>query len=88
MKWINEPIENTGYTEPMLGLGEVDLKILRPTFERSLKHYRKLYDKYEDIRQSGEATEHQLNLWTKYSEIVGKLECLVKMIELWNTPTA
>ena len=81
MKWINEPIENTGYTEPMLGLGEVDLRILKPAFEHSLNFYRKMYEKYEDIRQSGEATERQLNLWTKYSEIVGKLECLVKMIE-------
>lgn len=84
MKWIKEPIENTGYTEQMLALGEVDLKILQPVFERALEIYRKKYERYEDIRQSGEATERQLNLWTKYSEIVGKLECLVKMIEIWN----
>ena len=80
MKWINEPIVNTGYTEQMLALSENEVKILRPAFERSLEYYRKMYDKYEDIRQSGEATEHQLNKWTMYSDIVGKLECLVKMI--------
>lgn len=79
MKWINEPIAGTGYTESMLAFSENEVKILRPTFERSLEYYRKMYEKYEDIRQSGEATERQLNLWTKYSEIVGKLECLIKM---------
>ena len=79
MKWINEPIAGTGYTESMLAFSENEVKILRPTFERSLEYYRKMYGKYEDIRQSGEATERQLNLWTKYSEIVGKLECLIKM---------
>lgn len=80
MKWINEPIANTGYSEQMLALSENEVKILRPAFERSLEYYRKMYDKYEDIRQSGEATERQLNKWTMYSDIVGKLECLVKMI--------
>lgn len=79
MKWIQEPIKGTGYSEAMLALSETDIEVLRPVFERSLSEYRKLYDKYEDIRQSGEATERQLNLWTKYSDIVGKLECLVKM---------
>lgn len=79
MKWIKEPIAQTGYSEEMLALNANDLKVLRPTFERSLEYYRKMYDKYEDIRQSGEATERQLNLWTKYSEIVDKLECLIKM---------
>lgn len=79
MKWISEPIPSTGYSEAMLALSQTDIETLRPTFERSLEYYRKLYDKYEDIRQSGEATERQLNLWTKYSEIVGKLECLVNM---------
>lgn len=63
----------------MLALNQTDIEVLRSVFERSLSEYRKLYDKYEDIRQSGEATERQLNLWTKYSDIVGKLECLVKM---------
>lgn len=79
MKWINEPIAGTGYTESMFALSENEVKILRPTFVRSLEYYRKMYEKYEDIRQSGEATEHQLNLWTRYSEIVGKLECFIKM---------
>ena len=80
MKWINEPIANTGYTEPMFALSETEIKILRPTFVRSLEYYRKKYEQYEDIRQSGAATERQLNKWTMYSEIVGKLECLMKMI--------
>lgn len=80
MKWINEPIANTGYSEQMLALSENEIRILRPAFERSLEYYRKMYERYEDIRQSGEATERQLNKWTMYSDIVGKLECLVKMI--------
>lgn len=81
MKWINEPIANTGYSEQMLALSENEIRILRPAFERSLEYYRKMYERYEDIRQSGEATERQLNKWTMYSDIVGKLECLVKMIK-------
>lgn len=80
MKWINEPIANTGYSEQILALSENEVKILRPAFERSLEYYRKMYERYEDIRQRGEATERQLNKWTMYSDIVGKLECLVKMI--------
>lgn len=81
MKWIKEPVKNTGYMEPMFALSMYEASVLLPVFEHSLETYRKKYEKYEDIRQSGEATERQLNLWTKYSEIVGKLECLVKMIE-------
>ena len=80
MKWINEPIANTGYSEQMLALSENEIRILRPAFERSLEYYRKMYERYEDIRQSGETTARQLNKWTMYSDIVGKLECLVKMI--------
>lgn len=79
MKWIQEPIETTGYCEDMLALSEYDVKILRPAFESALKKYRAKYEQYEDIRQSGEMTERQANKWTKYSEIVGKLECLVKL---------
>lgn len=81
MKWIQEPIANTGYSEQMLALNENDLKILQPAFETALKVFRKQYDKYEDIRQGGEMTERQANLWSKYGEITGKLECLTKMIE-------
>ena len=80
MKWINEPVANTGYCEAMFALSKNEIRILRPTFERSLMYYRKKYEQFEDIRQSGEATERQLNKWTMYSEIVGKLECLIKMI--------
>lgn len=80
MKWIKEPIAQTGYSEKMFALSENEIRILRPAFERSLEYYRKMYERYEDIRQSGEATERQLNKWTMYSDIVGKLECLVKMI--------
>lgn len=81
MKWIKEPIANTSYSEILLAINKTELEILQPVFERALEEYRRKCEKYEDIRQSGEATERQLNLWTKYSEIVGKLECLVKMLE-------
>lgn len=82
MKWIKDPIELTGYYESMLALNQNDINILRPVLKRALSEYRKIYEKYEDIRQGGEATERQLNLLMKYSEIVSKLECFIKLTEI------
>ena len=82
MKWIKEPIEQTGYYESMLALNQTDINTLLPVLKQTLKKYRKMYEKYEDIRQGGEATERQLNLLMKYSEIANTLECFIKLVEL------
>ena len=74
MKWINEPIANTGYSEPLFALSKEDIKILKPVFEQSYKEYKKKLDKLEDIRQSGEATEKQLDKWTILQEKIATIE--------------
>lgn len=80
MKWINEPIANTGYSEPMFALSKEDIKILKPVFEQSYKEYKKKLDKLEDIRHSGEMTERQAVRWCDNGEIVATLECIIDSI--------
>lgn len=61
MKYINEPIKGTGYSERMFALTQSEAEIIARELRPVLKSLQKKYDRYEDIRQSGEATERQLD---------------------------
>ena len=55
MKWIFE------YGEPdqMLALSPREAKVIAGILERSRKKLQKAYERYQDIHESGEATERQ-----------------------------
>lgn len=74
MKWINEPIKGTGYSETMFALTPEEAGIISEELRPVLKALKKKFDRLEDIRQSGEATEKQLDKWTVLQEKVSTIE--------------
>lgn len=74
MKWINEPIKDTGYSETMLALTPGEVGIISEELRPVLKSLKKKFDRLEDIRQSGEATEKQLDKWTILQEKIATIE--------------
>lgn len=74
MKWINEPIKNTGYSESMLALTPEEAGVISEELRPVLKSLKKRFDRLEDIRQSGEATEKQLDKWTILQEKIATIE--------------
>lgn len=74
MKWINEPIKDTGYSESMLALTPEEAGVIAEELRPVLKSLKKKFDRLEDIRQSGEATEKQLDKWTILQENIATIE--------------
>lgn len=74
MKWINEPIKGTGYSESMLALTPEEAGMIAEELRPVFKVLKKKYDRLEDIRQSGEATEKQLDKWTALQERISVIE--------------
>ena len=74
MKWINEPIKDTGYSESMLALTPEEAGVISEELHPVLKSLKKKFDRLEDIRQSGEATEKQLDKWTILQEKIATIE--------------
>lgn len=81
MKWINEPIKDTGYSETMLALTHEEVKIIAGELSPVLRALRKKYDRLEDVRQSGEATEKQLDKWVILQERIKSIECFIAHIK-------
>ena len=79
MKWINEPIKGTGYSEEMLALTPEETGIISEELHPVLKSLKKKYDRLEDIRQSGEATEKQLDKWTALQEKISTIEQFINI---------
>ena len=63
--------------ELTLCLTEDEVKILLPAFERELCKTEKMYAKYKDIQDGGEATAAQQNKLTRYEDEVNALESVV-----------
>ncbi len=74
MKWINEPIKNTGYSESMLALTPEEAGVISEELRPVLKSLKKKFDRLEDIRQGGEMTEKQLDKWTTLQEKIATIE--------------
>lgn len=81
MKWINEPIKDTGYSETMLALTPEEARDIAGELAPVLRSLRKKYDRLEDVRQSGEATEKQLDKWVILQERIKSIECFIAHIK-------
>lgn len=84
MKWTNEPIKGTGYSERMLALTPEEAGIISEELRPVLKSLKKKYDRLEDIRQSGDATEKQLDKWTTLQEKISTIEQFIEKYEEAN----
>ena len=78
MKWINEPIKDTGYSESMLALTPEEAGVISEELHPVLKSLKKKFDRLEDIRQGGEATEKQLDKWTSLQEKIATIEQFIE----------
>ena len=84
MKWTNEPIKGTGYSERMLALTPEEAGIISEELRPVFKSLKKKYDHLEDIRQSGEATEKQLDKWTALQEKISTINQFIEEYEEAN----
>ena len=55
-----------------------EAKLLIPFLKRCLKKEKKLEMKYQDIQDSGEATERQQTTLMKHQQVVIQLECIIE----------
>lgn len=55
--------------------------VMLPALKRERKRVAKLYDKYKDIHDSGEADEKQQTLMMKHGETVRILDRIIETIE-------
>lgn len=67
--------------ETTVCLTEEECKTLLPFFKNAHKKVKQKHDKYEDIHQSGEATERQENMRTKYANELEGLESVLSAID-------
>ena len=81
MKWIHEPIRGTGYNQVMLALTPEEAGIISEELRPVLKSLKKKFDRLEDIRQSGDATEKQLDKWTILGEKIGTVEQFIDLTD-------
>ena len=81
MKWINEPIKDTGYSESMLALTPEEAGVISEELRPVLKSLKKKFDRLEDIRQSGEATTKQLDKWTILGDKIGTVEQFIDLTD-------
>lgn len=84
MKRINEPIKGTGYSESMLALTPEEAGIISEELRPVFKSLKRKYDHLEDIRQSGEATEKQLDKWTALQEKISTINQFIEEYEEAN----
>lgn len=78
MKWIHEPIRGTGYNQVMLALTPEEAGVIAEELRPVLKSLKKKFDRLEDIRQGGEATEKQLDKWTSLQEKIATIEQFIE----------
>lgn len=78
MKWIHEPIRGTGYNQVMLALTPEEAGVIAEELRPVLKFLKKKFDRLEDIRQGGEATEKQLDKWTILQEKIATIEQFIE----------
>lgn len=57
-----------------------ECKLLLPTISKAVKNARKMYEKYKDIQEGGEATEKQQDKYIRYEEELNILEAVEYLI--------
>ena len=67
--------------ESVLVLSKDEVKRMLPFFKRCLKTERKLLERYQDIHESGEATERQENKLMKHEDNVLIMESVIQQAE-------
>ncbi len=88
MKWINEPIPRTGYSELMFAIRPYDAEIIAKALKKPLREYQKKLEALQDMHDSGEATERQENRRYELEEAVGTINYFIKEINKQDNGTS
>lgn len=80
MKWI-KTTTNDQADEVMLAMSQNEVKTLTPAIVFVSEVYHNLYDNLEAQRKEGLLDEDKSRRYSHLSAIVGKLDCLVKMVK-------
>ena len=72
--------------ESVLVLSKDEVKRMLPFFKRCLKKERKFVERYQDIHESGEATERQENQLLKHQDNASTMESIIHQAELFIKP--
>ena len=64
--------------ETVLGIDESEIKILQSVLKQSVSRLRRQYGKYRDLRDSGEATDRQVDKLFEYEEQLKLVEYFLK----------
>ena len=72
--------------EACLMINKDEAKILLPFIKRCLNAEKKQEDKYQDIHDSGEATDRQETMLMKQQNKVCTLDSIIRQIELLMKP--
>lgn len=74
MRMIKEP--NGAYSDTYYGLTEKEVKMILPYIRKAAKHADEMVNHYQDILDSGEATDRQttaLSQWEQKSEALNDM---------------
>lgn len=80
MKWIRTTT-NDQADEVMLAMSQNEVRTLTPAIVFVSEVYHNLYDGIEAQRKAGLLDEEKTRRYSHLSAIVGKLDCLVKMVK-------
>jgi hypothetical protein len=83
MSYLDYTRKDAGHAyETTMCITKEECKVLLPFFKNAHKKVKQKLDRYEDIHESGEATERQENLRMKYTDELGSLESILSDIEI------
>lgn len=81
IKWnAKYQVSTKSYSYDLVMDAEIAIYLLGP-LKRELKHVARLYEKYKDIHESGEATKRQQTMMVKYEDQLRMLDMIISVIE-------
>ena len=81
IRWDREWIPKSGYYMNVLKMDGTMANYILPAIKKELKRATRIYEKYKDIQEGGEATRLQQTLLAKYEARVSSLRTIVNVIE-------
>lgn len=81
IRWDKEWVEKSGYHINVLKMDASMANYILPALKKELKRATRLYEKYQDIQEGGEATRLQQTLLAKYENKMRTLSTIINVIE-------
>lgn len=79
MRMISEP--NGAYSDTYYGLTKGEIELILPYIRKAAKHAEDMVNRYQDVLDSGEATDRQTNALAKWEDESETLNKMVNFME-------